>query len=58
MEKRELDALLYVSSWCLVIVVCLLLTMPRVCLQFVIVVFPVFFVNVNGIEKMHEKIPS
>ena len=28
------------SSWCLVIVVWLFLTMPRVCLQFVIVVFP------------------
>ena len=27
------------SSWCLVIVVWLFLTMPRVCLQFVIVVF-------------------
>ena len=27
-------------SWCLVIVVWLFLTMPRVCLQLVIVVFP------------------
>ena len=27
------------SSWCLMIVVWLFLTMPRVCLQFVIVVF-------------------
>ena len=40
MEKRELVALLYLSSWCLVIVVWLFLTMPRVCLQFGYVVFP------------------
>ena len=39
MGKRELVALLCLSSWCLVIVVWLFLTMPRVCLQFVIVVF-------------------
>ena len=38
--KRELVALHCLSSWCLVIVVRLFLTMPRVCLQFVIVVFP------------------
>ena len=37
--KRELVALL-LSYWCLVIVVWLFLTKPRVCLQFVIVVFP------------------
>ena len=40
MGKRELVALLCLSSWCLAIVVWLFLTMPRVCLQFVIVVFP------------------
>ena len=40
MGSRELVALLYLSSMCLVIVVQLLLQMPRVCLQFVIVVFP------------------
>ena len=40
MGKRELIALLCLSSWCLVIVVWLFLTMPWVCLQFVIVVFP------------------
>ena len=40
MGKRELIALLCLSSWCLVIVVWRFLTMPRVCLQFVIVVFP------------------
>ena len=38
--KRELVALLCLSSWFLVIVVWHFLTMPRVCLQFVIVVFP------------------
>ena len=38
--KRELVALLCMSSWCLVIVVWLFLAMPQVCLQFVIVVFP------------------
>ena len=40
MGKRELVALFCLSSWCLVIVVRLFLTMPWVCLQFVIVVFP------------------
>ena len=39
MGKRELVALLCLSSWCLVIVVWLFLTAPWVCLQFVIVVF-------------------
>ena len=40
MGKEELVALLSLSSWCLVIVVWLFLAVPRVCLQFVIVVFP------------------
>ena len=40
MGKRELDVLLCLSFWCLVVVAWLFLTMPRVCLQFVIVVFP------------------
>ena len=40
MGKRELVALLNLSSWCLVIVVWLFLAVPRVCLQFVIVVCP------------------
>ena len=40
MGKRELVALFCLSSWCLVIVVWFFLTMPQVCLQFVIVVFP------------------
>ena len=40
MRKRQLVALFSLSSWCHVIVVWLFLTVPRVCLQFVIVVFP------------------
>ena len=40
MWKRELVALLSLSSWCLVIVLWLFLAMPWVCLQFVTVVFP------------------
>ena len=40
MGKRKLDALLGLSSWCLVIVGWLFLAVPWVCLQFVIVVFP------------------
>ena len=38
--KRESDALLCLSSLCLVIVVWLFLTMQRVCLHIVIVVCP------------------
>ena len=41
MGKRELVALLSLSSWCLMIVVWLFLAVPWVCLQSVIVVFPV-----------------
>ena len=41
MGKRELDALLGLSSWCLIVVVWLfLIAVPWFCLQFVIVVFP------------------
>ena len=40
MGKRELIALLNLSSWCLVMVEGLFLAVPRGCLQFVIVVFP------------------
>ena len=39
MGKRELVALLSLSSWCLVIVVWLFLAVPWVSLQFVIVIF-------------------
>ena len=39
-EKRELVALLILSSWCLVMDVWLFLAVPWVCLRCVIVVFP------------------
>ena len=40
MGKRELVALLGLSSWCLVDAVWFFLAVPWVCLHFVIVVFP------------------
>ena len=40
MGKRELIALLNLSSWCIVMVERLFLAVPRGCLQFVIVVIP------------------
>ena len=40
MGRRELLALLGLSSWCLVVVELLFLAVPRGCLRFVIVVFP------------------
>ena len=40
MGKKELVALLCLSSWYLLIVLWFFLKMPRGCLQFVIVVFP------------------
>ena len=40
MGKRELVALLNLSSWCLVMVERLFIAVPRGCLRFVIVVFP------------------
>ena len=40
MGKRELVALLNLSSWCLVMVEQLFLAVPRGCLWFVILVFP------------------
>ena len=40
MGKRELVALLSLSSWCLVMVVWLFLAVQWVCLRFVIVVVP------------------
>ena len=39
MGKRELVALLNLSSWCLVMVERLFIAVPQGCLQFVIVVF-------------------
>ena len=41
-RESELAALLSLSSWCLVIVVWLFLSVPWVCLQFVIVIFTIF----------------
>ena len=40
MGKRELIALLNLSSWCLVMVERLFLAVPRGCLQFAFLVFP------------------
>ena len=40
MGKRELVALLYLSSWCLVMVERLFLAVQQGCLRFVIEVFP------------------
>ena len=40
MGKRELIALLNLSSWCLMMVEWLFLVVPWGCLRFVIVVFP------------------
>ena len=53
MGKRELIALLNLSSCCLVMVEHLFLAMPRDCLQFVIVVFPdhtylLFLITINS----------
>ena len=57
--KRELVALLNLSSWCLVMVERLLLAVPQGCLRFVIVVFPdhthlLFLVRIRAnLEKTH-----
>ena len=48
MGKRELVALLSLSSWCLVIVVWLFFAVLWVSLQFVIVVFPDHTIFVQG----------
>ena len=51
MEKRELVALLNLSSWCLVLVEWLFLMVTWGCLRFVIVIFPdhthLLFLSVN-----------
>ena len=57
MGKRELVALLNLSSWCLLMVERLFLAVPWGCLQFVIVVFPdhthlLFLANVNIRKRM------
>ena len=56
MKKRELVALLNLSSWCLVMVEWLFLGVRQGCLRFVIVVFPdhthLLFFSWAGIIKM------
>ena len=58
MGKRELIALLILSSWCLVMVERLFLAVPRGCLQFVIVVFPdhihLLFLKLNKIHMAYK----
>ena len=60
MGKRELVALLNLSSWCLVMVERLFLAMPRGCLRFVIVVFPdhthLLFLQTNKLHEIHVKL--
>ena len=60
MGKRELIALLNLSSWCLMMVEQLFLAVPRGCLQFVIVVFPdhtylLFFIYKWPVTNKHIK---
>ena len=54
MGKRELVALLSLSSWCLVIVVWVFLVVSWVCMQFVIVVFLRSY-SLTFSEYMHAK---
>ena len=59
MGKRELVALLNLSSWCLVMVERLFLAVPWGCLRFVIVVFPdhthlLFLCAVPMISNVHD----
>ena len=50
--KRELVALLNLSSWCLVMVERLFLAVPRGCLRFVIVVFLIILTYYFG-QDLH-----
>ena len=53
--KRELVALLNLSSWCLVMVERLFLAVPRGCLRFVIVVFFLSYsLTIFGIEILEQ----
>ena len=52
MGKRELVALLSLSSWCRVIIVWLFLAVPWICLQIVIVVFPDYTHYFLSIDEM------
>ena len=56
MGKKDLVALLNLSSWCLVMVERLFLAVPRGCLRFVIVVFPdhthvLFLIEIHQCQK-------
>ena len=53
--KRELVALLCLASCCQLIVVWLFLTIPRVCLQSVIVVFPDHKLKGESVEIVKKK---
>ena len=57
MGKRELVALLNLSSWCLVMVERLFLAVPQGCLRFVIVIFPdhthLLFLNPNANDNVN-----
>ena len=60
MGKRELVALLNLSSWCLLMVELLFLAVPRGCLRFVILVFPdhtllLFFTTAFAQSKHFER---
>ena len=57
MGKRELVALFYLSSWCLVMVGRLFLAVPRGCLQFVIVVFP-YHTHLSFLYKITTKMKT
>ena len=60
MGKRELVALLGLSSWCLVMVERLFLAVPQGSLQFVIVVFPdqthLLFLNLSSTERIEYRL--
>ena len=60
MGKRELVALLNLSSWCLIMVERLFLVVPWGCLRFVIVVFPdhthLLFLIKNSAQAVYIKI--
>ena len=58
MGKRELIALLNLSSWCLAMVEQLFLAVPRGCLQFVIVVFHDHMRGVQYVMKTAQYIPK
>ena len=62
MGKRELIALLNLSSWCLVMVERLFLAVPRGCLQLVIVVFPdhthLLFLNLHRLGPIEQKVKN